>query len=137
MRVLATRASAGMRWRQRPPVPIRPMLIRSPAPTGWAEAGSVRAEVAATAGEGFRKERRGGGGGGGERGGEGAGLAGAGCQLGVAARLAPANAEHRFPDLAAQLGPRHVQRNLPRGQLTGDHGPDLANRVFQAAGMFD
>src|SRR5262245_42182544 len=59
MRVLGTFASAPMRCRQRPPVPIRPMLMRSFAPTGCAEAGSANADVAATvAAEVVKNERR-------------------------------------------------------------------------------
>src|SRR6187455_2460689 len=59
MRVLGTFASAPMRCRQRPPVPIRPMLSRSFAPIGCADAGSVIAEVAATvAADAVKKERR-------------------------------------------------------------------------------
>src|SRR5438045_1054926 len=59
MRVSGTLASAGIRWRQRPPVPIRPMLMRSFARSGWADAGSDRADVAATvAAEAVRNLRR-------------------------------------------------------------------------------
>src|SRR5579872_4059916 len=55
MRALGIFPSAPIRCRQRPPVPMRPMLIVSLAPTTWAEAGSVRAEAAAVA---LRNERR-------------------------------------------------------------------------------
>src|SRR5262245_23617626 len=58
MRVLGTRARACIRWRHRPPVPIRPMWIVSLAPAGWAEAGSASADVAAVAAVVFRNERR-------------------------------------------------------------------------------
>src|SRR5262245_36457389 len=57
MRVFGTLASAVMRARQRPPVPMRPMLMRSLAPSGCADAGSARAEAAAKA-DVATKERR-------------------------------------------------------------------------------
>src|SRR6516165_6107927 len=56
MRVLGTLASACMRCRQRPPVPIKPMLMRSLAPCGCAP-GRLMAN-APVAAEDARKERR-------------------------------------------------------------------------------
>src|SRR5262245_31027050 len=58
MRVFGALASAGIRCRQRPPVPISPMLMRSLAPSGCADAGSVRAVVAAAVADEARNLRR-------------------------------------------------------------------------------
>src|SRR5262245_46584385 len=55
MRVLGTLASACIRCRQRPPVPMRPMLSRSLAPTARADAGKASADAAAVV---CRKRRR-------------------------------------------------------------------------------
>src|SRR5581483_3890601 len=53
MRTLGTFARACIRWRQRPPVPIRPTLMRSLAP--WAPSAGAASAAAA---EVWRNERR-------------------------------------------------------------------------------